>query len=254
MTVTRWVPNQHGAWVMIALPIVLGVEASRPSPWHVALVLAAYSGYLGSAAAQAWRRSRRRDLSRVPMLVYGAVFAASGLTLVLAYPALLAGLVVVVPAAVISVGGARPGTRRDLANSLAQVVQALVLVPAAGLMSGAFDPTRMALATAIAAGYLFGTVLLVRSVIRERGNAGAARLSLTWHLGLIALALVAIVAGRLSPAWLVLACLLAIRAALLPVLERRRAGTSHPLRPVQVGVVEIVASVAVVTFAFVWPA
>ena len=39
----------------------------------------------------------------------------------------------------------------------------------------------------------------------------------------------------------------------LPVIQRRRAGTSRPLRPIHVGIVEIVASLAVVVVAFAVP-
>jgi hypothetical protein len=253
MTVTRWVPNQHGAWAMLALPIVVGVAASRPSPWHFVLTVAAFSCYLASASVQAARRARRRDVSVLPAVVYGVVFAITGLALVADFPLLLAAAVVLIPAAAVAVGGARPGTRRDLANSFAQVLQALVLVPAAGLVSGAFDAGRIAVATVVAAGYLVGTVLVVRSVLRERGNAGATRLSGGWHLGLVGLAVVALAAGRLPAAYFLLAACLAVRALLLPRVERRRAGTARPLRPVQVGIVEIMASLGVAAVTLAWP-
>ena len=80
--------------------------------------------------------------------------------------------------------GAQPGSRRDLANSLLQVVQALVLVPAAAFVSGEFEPGRVVPYVLVAAGYLFGTVLVVRSVLRERGNEAFAAASvsvLSWQ-------------------------------------------------------------------------
>jgi hypothetical protein len=253
MAVTRWVPNQHGAWAMLALPIVVGVAASRLSPWHLVLAVAAFSGYLASASIQAARRARRRDVSLRPAVVYGVVFAFAGLALLGAFPLLLAGAIVLIPAAAVALGGAKPGARRDLANSFVQVLQALVLVPAAGLVSGAFDPGRIAIATVVAAGYLVGTVLVVRSVLRERGNAGAAWLSAAWHLGFVGLTVVALAGGRLPAAYLLLAAGLAARALLLPRVERRRAGTAGPLRPVQVGIAEIVASLSVAAVTLAWP-
>jgi len=173
--------------------------------------------------------------------------------LAITFPTLLLGAVVVIPAAAVTLGGARPGTRRDLANSLAQAIQALVLVPAAALVAGDFEVVRVALGTGVAAGYLFGTVLVVRSVLRERGQAGAARLSVGWHLAVVAAAVWAAVAGRLGPAYMVVAVLLAGCAWALPVVERRRAGTGQPRRPVHVGIVEIVASLVVAATALAWP-
>ena len=242
---TLWFPHQHGAWAMLAVPLLLGIAATAPSPWHLALGAAAVAGYLAAATAQAWLRARRRP-SFVPSLaLYGVVFAALGALLVLAFPALLLAVVVVVPAGALVVGGARPGTPRDLANSLAQTAIALVLAPAAAHLSGAWEADPVLRATLVAAGYLGGTVLVVRSVIRERGNRGFTALSVGFHAALVVLAAV-----FLPWPYAALAAGLTARAIALPLLERRRAGTARPLRPIHVGLVEIVASTALVVLAF----
>jgi len=243
-----WVPRQHGAWAMLLLPLLVGVAASRPDPWQLVLAGAALTGYLGSAAGQAWARARRPPAYLVPMAVYGGAFAALGLGLTLAFPNLLLGLVVIVPAAVVVLGGARPGTPRDLANGFAQVAQALVLVPAAAFVSGDFELAGVVPATAVAGGYLVGTVLTVRSVLRERGNAGFAVLSIGFHVALVAAA-----ALCLPTVYTIVAAGLALRSAALPLLQRRLAGGPRPLRPIHVGIVEIVASVAVVVVTFLSP-
>jgi hypothetical protein len=233
---------------MLLLPLLLGVAASRPDPWHLALGGAALAGYLGSAALQAWARARRSPIYRAPIAVYGAAFTVLGLPLAWSFPALVLAVVVIAPAALVVFGGARPGTRRDLANSLAQVAQALVLVPAAAYVSGAFEIDRVVPATGVAAGYLVGTVLVVRSVLRERGNGAFAALSIGFH------AVLAVLASLLLPAaYLPLAAGLALRALALPVVQRRLARGRRPLRPIHVGMVEIVASIAVVAVAFLAP-
>jgi hypothetical protein len=244
----QWLPGQHGAWAMLAVPFLLGIAASRPNPWQLVLAVTAVTGYLTSALVQAQLRTRRRDGSPVPLLTFGALFAVSGLALVVARPALLAGLAVIVPASAVTLGGARPGTRRDLANSLAQVAQALVLVPAAALVSGAFDGGPVVAATLVGAAYLVGTVLVVRSVIRERDNRAFATASIGFHGALVVGALV-----FLPLVYALLAAALTARAAALPAVQRHWRGTHRPLRPVQVGVVEMIAAVAVVLVAFVRP-
>jgi hypothetical protein len=241
-----WLPRQHGAWAMLLLPVLLGVAASRPDAWQVVLGGAALTAYLASASLQAWSRGRRPPAYRAPILVYGGAFAVLGLALVVAFPLLLLVLVVAVPAAAIVLAGAKPGTRRDLANSLAQVVQALVLVPGTAFVSGDVDVERIVAYTAVAAGYLFGSVLVVRSVLRERGNAAFAALSVGFHAALLVVALLA------APlAYAVLAGGLGVRAVVLPVLQRRWASDPRPLRPIHVGLVEIVASVAVIVVSLV---
>jgi hypothetical protein len=230
---------------MLAFPLLLGIAATAPTAWHLVLAVAAVTGYLASATAQAWLRSRRRPSFLPSLALYGGVAAAAGLALVAAFPALLLAGVVVVPAGVLVIGGARPGTPRDLVNSLGQVAIALVLVPAATHVSGAWDPDAVLRATLVAAGYLVGTVLVVRSVIRQRGNTAFAALSVGFHAACTLAA-----AATLPPAYAACFAGLTVRAIALPLVERRLAGTARPVRPVQVGIVEMIASTALVVLAF----
>ena len=243
-----WIPRQHGAWAMLLLPVLLGVAASAPSPWQLVVAVTALAAYLASATAQTWSRSRRPPEYRLPIAVYGSVAAVTGLLLVVRFPELLLAAVVVVPTGIAVLRGAQPGTRRDLANSFAQVAQSLVLVPATAWVSGTWDPGTVLAYTLVAAGYQVGVVLVVRSVLRERGNEAFAAVSVGFHVALVVLAVL-----LLAPAYAVLAAGLALRAAALPVAQRRMAGGPRPLRPVHVGIVEIVASLAVVITSLAVP-
>ena len=244
----RWIPRQHGAWAMLLLPVLLGVAASALSPWQLVVAVTALAAYLASVTAQTWARSRRPPAYRLPIAVYGTVAVVLGLILLLAFPPLALAAVVVVPTGVVVFRGAQPGTRRDLANSLAQFAQALVLVPVTAWVSGTWDPERVIAYTCVAAGYQLGTVLVVRSVLRERGNDAFAALSVGFHLLLVALA-----ALFLPLPYALVAAGLAVRAAGLPAAQRRMAGGPRQLRPIHVGIVEIVASLSVVAVSFAAP-
>lgn len=243
-----WFPHQHGAWAMLAVPLLLGVAASRPDAWQLVLAIAAVAGYLASATWQAWMRARRRPTFLTSLRVYGGVFSVLAAVLVVTHPGLVVAGVVLVPAAAFSLAGARPGARREIGDTLAQLLQAIVLVPSAAYVSGSFDPPRVAAYTLVAAAYLVGTVVVVRSVIRERGNTPFAVGSVGFHVALVALAI-----AFLPPAYAVVAVGLAIRAAALPWVQRGWAGTAHPLRPVHVGAVEAVASIVLVVVGFAVP-
>jgi hypothetical protein len=88
----------------------------------------------------------------------------------------------------------------------------------------------------------------VRSVLRERDNRGFAALSAGFHVLLVVLA-----ALFLPLPYALVAAGLAARASVLPVAQRRMARGSTPLRPIHVGMVEIVASVSVVVVSFAAP-
>jgi YwiC-like protein len=241
----RWLPRQHGGWVMVLLPLLVGVAASRPDPWQLALAGAALAGYIASTTVQAWSRARRPAAYRAPIALWVLTFGVLAVSLAVAFPALLLGLGVLVPTALMVLTGARPGRRRDLANSLAQVAQASFLVPAAALVSGSFEVGPVAEGTLIAGGYLLGTVLVVRSVLRDRGRRPAVAAAAAIHVAM------AVAAAVLLPAaYVALTAWLTLRAVALPTVQARLAGSSHPLRPIHIGMVETASSIAVVLVAF----
>jgi hypothetical protein len=233
---------------MLLLPFLLGIAASRFDPWQLVLACVALSGYVASATLQTWTRARRPVAYRAPLVMWGTAFVSLGLVLVVVFPVLLASLLVLAPAAAVVYNGARPGLRRGLSNSLAQVAQALVLVPAAAVVSGQFEATAVWVATAVAAVYLVGTVLVVRSVLREREHPAFAALAAAFHAVAFVLAL-----WLLPPPYAVVAAWLALRAVALPVLARRLARGPRPLRPIHVGIVEMASSLAVVAVSFAVP-
>jgi hypothetical protein len=236
---------------MLAVPLLVGVAVSRPSAWQLLLAVAALGAYLASAPALEWLRSRRREQA-IPAAAFGVVLTTSAVPLGIAYPALLllaawAGLM-----SAIAGGLALADRPRSLIASLAQAAQAIALVPATALVSGAFDdPTRafasppLLRASLLVGIYLIGSVFLVRSMIRERGHDRFLALSVGFHLaGLVASALL------LAWPYAAMTAALAGRAIALPLVERRLAAGAHRLRPIHIGLVEIAASVAVVVAAF----
>ena len=243
-----WLPHQHGAWAMLALPILVGIAASRFVPGHVLLAATAAGAYLASATLQAWLRAGRRPSYLPSVVAYSAATVLLVILLLAFEPRLVLAVVVVVPAGALTIAVARPGTPRDLALSLAHVAQASVLTPAAMLLAGETSLGLLGAATAIAAAEMAGSVLTVRSVIRERDNVGFAVRSVGFH------AAITLTAAALLPLpYAALGVCLTARAAALPLGRRRLASTGRGLRPVHVGLVEAVASIALVAVAFAVP-
>ena len=243
-----WIPRQHGAWAMLAVPFLLGVAAAGPNVWQAVLGAAAVAGYLASATAQTWVRARLRQRYTASLIAYVLVAAMLGLALIASHPGLALAFLVLAPAGGITLIAAMLGRGRGVVAGFAQVVEALLLVPAAALLAGPLDSAAVARATFLAAVYLVGTVLAVRSVIREQGNSGFAAVSLGFHLAATAAGAI-----LLPTPFVVLLGLLAIRAALLPIVQRSRRGTAGPLRPIHVGLVEMAGAVCVVGAAFLVP-
>jgi hypothetical protein len=247
----RWqpvLPPQHGAWAFLAVPVLAGfaVAGASAAGWLLlATWLCAYPvGYYGGRALTArvrrgsWTRRARRELGRAaPWAVLTAVL---GIPLAWTRPWLMAvaPLLALLWGAGLAVA-ARLG-ERSMANDLLLVAQAVAAVPLTvavvagpGALTGELAAST-ALTSALIAAYLMGSVLHVKSLLREAGNRRFRGFSLMWHVGC------AVLAAAVSPWWLL---------GFLPALAR--AVMLRPgLRPGVIGAVEALVSVLMVIAAF----
>lgn len=265
MSVTKprspgWVPNQHGAWAMLVAPYAVGlaaaIEAGRFRVADVALFAVWITGYLAFYATSLWLKSRRKPRYRRPALTYVLGTAALGALTLALDPAVWSWLIPFAPVLLLGLQLARRRDDRSVAAGAATVAAAS-LMPAVVYADGFFafvadlaapDHRRIALVCVVCFGYFFGTVLYVKTMIRERGEPGYVVASVGWHLACGAAALWLLADGAVVPAtvsWLLLAffCLMTLRAVLMPLLWPMRGRT---LRPGLLGVGELVATVALV--------
>lgn len=239
----RWIPDQHGAWAMLAVPFAAGTLLAPRPGWEHALLFAAWVlGYVTVFHAQQWLRLHARGLRSAarhgrPALVFGAAFAAAALPLAALQPWLVGAALLAAPFVAVNTYYAWRGRERALANGLVAVVPAcgmlLVAARLGGLGPGAAWPAALACLL-----YFAGTVPYVKTMIRERNSRAHRAGSVASHAAALA------VAGCLSP-WLALpfAAYLA-RAAALP---------GRGLRPPLVGAVELAcASGLLITLVLVF--
>jgi YwiC-like protein len=248
---SRWrpaVPAQHGAWAFLIVPVLCGFAVAGASPagwlflatWVCAYPVGYYLGRALTARARrgSWSRLARRERTRA--MPWAVLTAALGLPLALTMPWLLvaAGVLAVLWGLGLAVA-ARRG-ERSLANDLMLVAQAVVALPlVVAVVAGRSAPTGELVgqtieATLVIAAYLAGSVLHVKALLREAGNAAFHRVDVGWHGAL------AIGAGLASPWWLV---------AFVPALAR--AVLMRPgMRPGAIGGVEALVAVLVVAAAF----
>lgn len=224
----RYLPPQHGAWAMLALPFLVGVACTRPAWLHLPLLLAWLGGYLLSYYALLALKTRHPRRVAPQLRLYATVTLPAALAVVIAQPAVLWSA----PAFAVLLGvnavAARNRDDRSLSGGLASVLQSCLMVPLAAVVAGV-PPQDVALPALAVLAYFTGSLLYVKTMIRNRGDARYLRASIAFH----ALAVVgaAVVAWPLAIpfGWLL------ARAAWLPRLD---------LTPKQVGLVEVVNSLA----------
>ncbi|MFE3195749.1 YwiC-like family protein [Nocardia sp. NPDC059240] len=226
----RWLPNQHGAWAMLAVPFLVGMWLGHPTWAHLPLLLAWLLGYMTAFHLEQYLRLRhisrnpkapRRHLR--PLLTFGAALVVIGAGLALTHPWLVLAPSAMAPFFAVNLWFAWRNDERALVNGLVAVVPACgMLLVSAYLGGGALtDGWRPAVACLL---YFAGTVFYVKTMIRERGNRDYYRASIVYHLFALA------VAAWLQPLLFVAFAVYLARAALLP---------GRALRPARVGMIEM---------------
>ncbi|MBW3086613.1 hypothetical protein KEM60_02842 [Austwickia sp. TVS 96-490-7B] len=258
----QWLPRQHGAWAMLAVPAAVGSLRGGASGIHLLLVTWLFAGYfLFNAAGLAARvRGRGRDISAyLPALsTYGTIAAILGAAVVWYRPWLLLWLPVYLPLAAISLLHSWRRQDRALTND-AVTIAAACLFAGVAFQAGdqgapwlqqaaGRDWSSMVAVIAALLGYFFGTALYVKTMIRERLNRSYRRWSIGYHLAWTACWPVALWLGAPVPVGTAvqLTVFCAVLTARAAVLAGRR------VRPAVVGVGEIVASVVLLMITVWW--
>ncbi|WP_430782866.1 YwiC-like family protein [Actinoplanes sp. G11-F43] len=230
-TVRQFVPPQHGAWAMLLVPYLAGLFVAGFRWPDLPLLGAWLSGYLLSYYLFQAIKTRRITRFRTQIQLYGPVTVVLGITVLAVRPELMW----FAPAYAVLLGvNAWFAWRRDeraLLNDLASVVQSCLMIPVVTVIAGAeprWEPFLIVLL------YFTGTVLYVKTMIRERGSVAYRRASVGYHLAALA------GAALIGPVSGVVFALLLVRAWALP---------GRPLSPKQVGLIEIAASTLILVAA-----
>ncbi|WP_245715898.1 YwiC-like family protein [Micromonospora peucetia] len=225
-----WVPPQHGAWAMLLLPVLAALTVTGAHPLHLLLLGAALAGYpLSYFGLQAVKTGRLRRV-RPQLVGYGLATVALATPVLVARPATLAYAPLYAALAAVNVGYARWRRDRSFVNDLAFVAQCGLL----GLVVATVAEvpwTSVAGVTVVVLGYLVGTILHVKTMIRERDSVRYRWVSWTYH----AVAAVAAVLWASVPVAVLFTVLLA-RAALL---------AGRRVTPKRVGLVETACALLV---------
>lgn len=239
-----WVPDQHGAWAMVIVPLVLGVVLGGPAWIHLPLTGIWLVGYFGFYAAGLWLKSRRRQKYFPPVRAYGLIAVAFGLWILVQQVDLVIWLPLYLPLLVTSLVCSHRRKDRSLLNDTVLVLATSLMLPVAYYASAGWagdNWTGVWIAFGLVVLYFFGTVLYVKTVIRERGSRAYLVGSIGFHWGLVATGPLLALVVPATVTWgdaVLLSAFFAILAVRSQVVPRTRA------TPKQLGIGEIFASVA----------
>ncbi len=236
------IPNQHGAWAFLVVPLLLGftvagwswVGAGFAFAWVVSYPLSFYSMRVIRVWLKRHRLTRvaKRDLTAAA--VWAVPLAIVGIPLLIVRPWLVVVGAVAAVLWSLSLWLSLRGQERSMANDLLLVAQAATAVPLMWAVTtdsfavGSF-PADVWELMALSAVYFTGTVIHVKSLIRKAKDR-------RWHWGSVVYHAVALVVMTLVSVWFVIpfaACL------------ARSLFLKPGMRPAAIGGVEIVMSLLV---------
>lgn len=214
---------------MLLVPWLAGTILAGFTWVHVPLLLFWLIGYLASYYAMVAIKTRRPARVRTQLWVYATPTLLFGAVVVALRPGVLWYAPAYALLLAINVTYAARRDERAVLNDLASVLQSCLMVFVCATVAGA-RPGQFVVPFAVITAYFVGTIFHIKALIRERGNARYRYASIGYHV------LAAVGAAFVGPIFAVVFALLALRAIILPSLR---------LRPGGIGIVEIVASVAV---------
>lgn len=250
-----WVPNQHGAWAMLVVPFLLGVflrlRDGQPGWFLIPLFACWMVGYFAFHAASGWLKAppKRKEGWVRPLATYAMVSATMGFTTLLVggWPIALwapAFVPLMLPALWLA---AQRNERATIGGALT-IAAAVLMIPIARYPNpgDAFGPGTWPtwLLTLLVFAYFFGTVLYVKTNIRERGSRPWLVASIAYH-GVWAIIAAALAGNGLIPWWWTVFFLLAtLRAWLVPP---KKWSAKH------IGFLEIGMSTLLIACFVLWP-
>ena len=257
-----WVPNQHGAWAMLVAPYVVGLVAviadGRFELADVTLFGLWMVGYFAFFATSLWLKARRKPRYLPPVRAYVIASAALGLITLALQPAIATWAIVFAPVLGLGLFFAYRRDDRSLASG-ATTVSAACLMPAVVYAGGLFDFVRglgspsydlIAAVCLACLGYFFGTVLYVKTMIRERGHVSYVVASVGWHVACLVAAVgsrsALLDAGFSSGTWwalVVFFAVMALRSLAVPLVWPMR---GKVLSEKQLGIGEIFSTLPLV--------
>ncbi|WP_240376966.1 YwiC-like family protein [Bacillus piscicola] len=175
-------PKQHGAWVMVFLPFLIGVIVGRPDWIHILLFLGWLLLYISSyPLLNAVKNKKKRSIYIKWFASYTGLALLFLLVPVLLQPKLLLVGVVLLPVLAVNLSYAKRKNERALLNDLAAIIGLCAGGPAAYYAgTGAWDETALYIWAASVL-FFIGSVFFVKMFIREKKNATFKWYSWAYH-------------------------------------------------------------------------
>lgn len=232
------IPHEHGGWAMVSVPFVIGMMAERPQWMHLPLFLAWLFLYLSSYPLL---QSVKRKKDRRRLITWGAIYGVIALIclapVLFSFPELFYFGPILLVLLMVNIWHVKQKSERAVLNDLCAVLIFSMGGAAAYWLGGGGWDRTMLLVVGFNVLFFMGSVFFVKSVFRERTNQRWIAYAKGYHVLLLSTPLL------LGLPWMVI-------AYLFPLI-RTFVFAGKTLRPMKVGIIEIIGSVQYLLLAII---
>lgn len=224
------IPHEHGGWVFLAVPLIVGTWLGNPSVYHLLLFFSWLFFYMGTYAMREWLKRKGKEKRYFYwMLIYGSLAAVTLILPLWRELSLSIVLLLILPSIVINLFSIYQKNERGMLNNIAAFhAFALGAVAAYVLGTGTWDLMVLWLYLHCLL-FFIAIVFFVKSIIRERKNPKWLRYAKVYHWVML-----------VAP--ILFGFPLLVIPYLFSILSLYLWG-GKSIKPIQVGIIEIVNSV-----------
>ncbi|AZK46374.1 YwiC-like family protein [Paenibacillus lentus] len=224
------IPHEHGGWAMVTVPFVIGMMSGRPQWMHLWLFLAWLFLYLSSYPLL---QSLKRKKDRRRLITWGAIYGVIALfflaPVLISFPELFYFAPILLVLLTVNIWHVKQKSERAVLNDLCAILTFSMGGAAAYWIGGGGWDHTMLLIVGFNVLFFMGSVFFVKSVFRERTNTRWLVCAKGYHVLLL------MAPWLLGLPWMMI-------AYLFPLI-RTLAFAGKTLRPMKVGIIEIIGSV-----------
>ncbi|WP_323703093.1 YwiC-like family protein [Mammaliicoccus sp. Dog046] len=232
-------PNQHGVWSMIIIPIAFGIAVSGFTFYHLLLYLGLLASYFMSDQIFFYLKKRKKDSGYLMTAsIFLLIVIFSFIPIILYKRETLMIFILMVPLSLMNAYFAKNKKERAFTNDLIAVSIFCLFGVLSTILNVSITSIQIWFPVFILSFlYYFGTILYVKTMIREKKSALYKWSSWIYHLCLVVIGLM------ISPLIMVMYLPSLIRAVLL---------YGKNIKIMHVGIIEIVNSVFILIIGIIY--
>ncbi|GGI39329.1 YwiC-like family protein [Mammaliicoccus stepanovicii] len=232
-------PNQHGGWSMIVVPIAFGIAATSFSNLHLLLYIGLLAAYFMSDQVFFYLKKRKKQIGYInTALLFLIIVVVTFLPIVIQKQETVIIFLMMIPLLLVNAYFAKTKNERAFTNDVIAVIMFCLFGVISTLINISITEIRIwSIVFIMSFMYFFGTILFVKTMIREKKSLKYKWSSWIYHI------LIVIIGLFIHPLVMIM---------YIPSLMRSIILYGRKIKIMHVGMIEIANSIFILTIGSIY--